>query len=388
MRQLGATRLQTMVPFPGRIGHALSGASMWLSQSHAVGRMGLHAGSQTAATRSQFTSVTRGVGLLDDAGRSVGRQRGVGGGPSRWLESDAIYSLLTHAVVNVQVAAELVPQIWRNWRTKKTDGLPGLMVMMWASASVPFGVYAVVQNFNIPLQVQPQCFGFLSLVCWGQTLVYHSGWRVWTTTLTVGVLACTFGGLEALFICVLRGPYARGVSWPLTLMAIVASVIIALGLIPPYFELAKRKGRVIGIDFIFLTVDWSGAFFSLMALVAQHTFDYLGGILYIICLLLELGIFASHISWLYRTRHIRRLAKKAGKTYDEYMADQRETAEPTRLETGDPTFRINEHDTEPPESAHETLRRPESCMTKEPDVGADLQDYGTVDLEKGLQREQ
>jgi len=66
------------------------------------------------------------------------------------------------------------------------------------------------------------------------------------------------------------------------MMAIIASVMLALGLIPPYFELAKRNGRVIGIskiihifllverlictDFVFLTVDWAGAFFSLMAL--------------------------------------------------------------------------------------------------------------------------
>jgi hypothetical protein len=67
------------------------------------------------------------------------------------------------------------------------------------------------------------------------------------------------------------------------LMAITASVMLAVGLIPPYFELAKRNGRVVGIsnialyvngcpkmltrtDFVFLTVDWVGAFFSLMAL--------------------------------------------------------------------------------------------------------------------------
>jgi hypothetical protein len=48
----------------------------------------------------------------------------------------------------------------------------------------------------------------------------------------------------------MQGPYARGVSWPLTMMAIIASVILALGLIPPYFELAKRNGRVIGIGMI------------------------------------------------------------------------------------------------------------------------------------------
>jgi hypothetical protein len=32
------------------------------------------------------------------------------------------------------------------------------------------------------------------------------------------------------------------------MVAIIASVILAVGLIPPYFELAKRNGRVIGIS--------------------------------------------------------------------------------------------------------------------------------------------
>lgn len=65
------------------------------------------------------------------------------------------------------------------------------------------------------------------------------------------------------------------------MMAILASVMQCLGLLMPYFELAKRQGRVIGISayiskariavanglgFGFLTIDYSGAFFSLMAL--------------------------------------------------------------------------------------------------------------------------
>lgn len=37
---------------------------------------------------------------------------------------------------------------------------------------VPFGVYAIIQNFNIPIQVQPQCFGVLSIVAWVQILMY------------------------------------------------------------------------------------------------------------------------------------------------------------------------------------------------------------------------
>lgn len=62
---------------------------------------------------------------------------------------------------------QLVPQIWHNWRHKKTDGLPASMMLLWAicmaffifdsvyiwrianvcicAGSVPFGVYMIVQ---------------------------------------------------------------------------------------------------------------------------------------------------------------------------------------------------------------------------------------------------
>lgn len=27
---------------------------------------------------------------------------------------------------------QLVPQIWQNWRHKKTEGMPGIMMLLWA----------------------------------------------------------------------------------------------------------------------------------------------------------------------------------------------------------------------------------------------------------------
>ena len=51
-----------------------------------------------------------------------------------------------------------------------------MMMFLWSLSGVPFGVYAVVQNFNIPIQIQPQCFCALCLVSWGQCLKF--GWSV------------------------------------------------------------------------------------------------------------------------------------------------------------------------------------------------------------------
>ncbi len=91
-------------------------------------------------------------------------------------------------------------------------------------------------------------------------------WRVWTTTLLATVLAIFFAAMEAMLIIVIRGPYHRGVSWPVTLVGVLAAALLIAGYVPIPFELWKRKGRVVGIDFGFLTIDWLGAFFSLMAI--------------------------------------------------------------------------------------------------------------------------
>jgi uncharacterized protein with PQ loop repeat len=66
----------------------------------------------------------------------------------------------------------LLPQIWSNYRQKRTDGLPVSMLILWAASSVLSGVYVIVQDFNISLVVQPQCFFVLCAITWAQCLIY------------------------------------------------------------------------------------------------------------------------------------------------------------------------------------------------------------------------
>lgn len=112
---------------------------------------------------------------------------------------------------------------------------------------------------------------------WLITSIEIRKWRVWTTTLLATVLAFLFAGIEVLLTFMIRIPYRRGVSWPVTLVGVVAAVLLIIGYAPVPFELWKRRGRVVGIDFGFLTIDWFGAFFSLMAIGASMSFFTLGG---------------------------------------------------------------------------------------------------------------
>ncbi|PYH78115.1 PQ loop repeat protein [Aspergillus uvarum CBS 121591] len=202
---------------------------------------------------------------------------------------------------------QLIPQIWYNWKQKKTDGLPPLMMFLWAACAVPMGAYMILQGVNIPLQIQPQIFGFFSLVSWGQVLYYgHRYSRRAVTAVVVGAAI----------------PYDKGVTWPDLIVGIVAAILLGLGLVPPYFELWKRDGRVVGFNWVFLSIDTFGGLFSLFALAAQGSFDILGGIMYIVVVVLEGGIYASHIVWRIRYRAVRREAKATGKSIDEVLEER------------------------------------------------------------------
>jgi predicted ferric reductase len=69
---------------------------------------------------------------------------------------------------------------------------------------VPFGVYAIVQNFNFALKFQPQAFAGLTLIAWGQTLYYQKKWRAWTATVATIALCGSFALMELILILTLR----------------------------------------------------------------------------------------------------------------------------------------------------------------------------------------
>ncbi|KAF2104489.1 hypothetical protein NA57DRAFT_70693 [Rhizodiscina lignyota] len=230
-------------------------------------------------------------------------------------------------------------RIWKNWRRKSADGVPLVMLFLWAAAHPPLGAYAIIQNFNVPVQVQPQVFIVLCMICWSQTAYYQRKWPVWKASLAGLGIAGILAALESVLIFGLRIPYKHGVSWPIDMLSIIATVMLAIGLLPPYWEIYKCKGRVVGLSMRFLTIDILGALFSLLALAVQKTWDMLGGISYIVALLLEFGIIGCHLVWLFRTRKTRQQAKNVGLSYDEYVQADNKEANQQRVssETHDPS---------------------------------------------------
>ncbi|PWY94990.1 PQ loop repeat protein [Aspergillus sclerotioniger CBS 115572] len=214
---------------------------------------------------------------------------------------------------------QLIPQIWYNWRRKKTEGLPPAMGFLWAVCAVPMGVYLILQDVNLPMQIQPQIFGTFSAVIWAQILHYEYDYSTRKATLACLGLLAVMGGIEVLLVLTLRIPYNKGITWPDILVGAIATVLLAAGMLPIYFELWKRNGRVIGINWVFLCIDTLGGLFSLFALVAQGSFDILGGVMYLVVVGLEIGIYTSHIIWRVRFREARKEAKLTGKPIEEVL---------------------------------------------------------------------
>jgi hypothetical protein len=80
------------------------------------------------------------------------------------------------------------------------------MMLSWAVAGVPFGIYTISQYLNIPLQLQPQLFIVLALICWAQCMYYDHGWSLKKCIFTVVGICVVFGGIEVGAILGIRVP--------------------------------------------------------------------------------------------------------------------------------------------------------------------------------------
>ncbi|OLL24948.1 putative membrane protein [Neolecta irregularis DAH-3] len=198
-------------------------------------------------------------------------------------------ALGTIGTLKVFWTVQLLPQIHKNWSRKSTAGLSPCMLMLWAIAAVPFGIYAIVKDLNIPVQIQPQAFGFLSLI----------GWSKLRCLFVFTAIGTSLGTVEAAGALLLRTPEINGVDWPMILLGVIAALLICGGLLPPYFDIMKHNWEVRGLSFIFLIVDMLGAFFSLLSIVFQRgPLDILAAATYIGVLALEFGIFFCQLVFL------------------------------------------------------------------------------------------
>lgn len=166
-----------------------------------------------------------------------------------------------------------------------------LQMMLWAWAGVPLGVYTIVEQFNIALQIQPQMLAFLSLVTWIQCYYYEHEWSVAKALAVVVPIGSIMAGVEVGLIFALREGKRSGTEWPVTLMAVLAALFLALGVLRHYWDIYQHR-TVRGISFFFVGLDAMGDLTSLISVLFQPSLDVLGLVIYGVELALWIGVFA------------------------------------------------------------------------------------------------
>lgn len=174
---------------------------------------------------------------------------------------------------------QLLPQIWKNWRRHDTESLSAMFFLSWAIAGVPLGVYNIVDDFNIALQVQPNILILLSLFTWSQCKHYGEHWGSVKIAVAFVAMAVAFAGVETGLVFALRLGLERGHKWPLTLMAAVAAVLLAGGVLRHYLDMFRTRSDA-GMSLKFAFLDASGDVASLLSVVFQPQLSVLGLVIY------------------------------------------------------------------------------------------------------------
>lgn len=194
---------------------------------------------------------------------------------------------------------QLTPQLILNYRRHSAAGLSPAFMLFWASAGIPLGVYNITSGLSIALRVQPQILTALSLLTWAQCYYYERRWSLPRVVAVTGSAACVMGGVEAALVFALRGGIERGTMWPLTLMAVLAAVLLALGVCEQYLAIWKSRS-VEGISFLFCGIDALGDVTSVISVVFERHFDILGLVIYSVEFVMWMGVFALgfYFKWL------------------------------------------------------------------------------------------
>ncbi|KAJ7576907.1 PQ loop repeat-domain-containing protein [Mycena floridula] len=186
---------------------------------------------------------------------------------------------------------QLIPQVWKSWRAKSTDGLSHWLVLLWAISGPFLFIYAVVEKLSIPLILQPQLFSFLSLISWGQCLHYEKKFSTKLSVLVVVAILAVIGGFEAAMIQVIRPHYPQEPSAvrAIQFFGIFTSVLIAIALLPQYYEIHQRK-EVVGISISFMLIDLAGALFSDLSLIFKAEFPPIAAVTYSVVFVMDIAV--------------------------------------------------------------------------------------------------
>ncbi|KAF9416241.1 hypothetical protein BGZ94_010264 [Podila epigama] len=191
---------------------------------------------------------------------------------------------------------QLLPQAIDNYRAKSTEGLSYSMFVIWTLCAVGFGSYSVVQDLSIPIIIQPQVFGALTILCYLQCLYYgkRTRWSLRETIIGGIVIYLAMGGLQVGLIYATRAGLDNHVKGTIEAAGIIPIILLALGFFPQYFDIYRDRA-VVGISMWFIAADAAGAIFSIISLAFREEIDVLAVINYVVVFICDFIVVGFYV---------------------------------------------------------------------------------------------
>jgi len=124
-------------------------------------------------------------------------------------------------------SVQVIPQIYKSYRSKSTDGLSEWLMMLWALSGSFLGVYMIVQDLNIPLIIQPQLFATLVTISWAQCQYYGNKRPRHICLLAHFVVLTVLAGFEIGMVYAVRPAFHKGNRRPARVFAVLSAVTIS-----------------------------------------------------------------------------------------------------------------------------------------------------------------
>ncbi|GAA5879554.1 hypothetical protein JCM8547_003104 [Rhodosporidiobolus lusitaniae] len=183
---------------------------------------------------------------------------------------------------------QLIPQVWLNFRRKTTQGTSPYLFVCWVVSGATLGIYAIVENINIPIIVQPHCYGSICAFIICQIFYYDRQWKWYSAFLGgFGAYAVLCTGFEVAMVFATRAAEDKGITGVTMMWGIISAVMLGAGFIPQFYEIYKLK-EVVGISYLFLFMDSLGAVFSILSLAFKHeSLDIIALVGYVVIIAFE-----------------------------------------------------------------------------------------------------
>ncbi|GAA5923982.1 Ilt1p [Sporobolomyces koalae] len=202
---------------------------------------------------------------------------------------NAVAENVTGTIGTVLWCIQLIPQVYLNHKRRTTEGLHVALYTTWLFSGLFLGIYAILEDINIPICVQPHAYGSLCAIIFCQMVYFDRKWSLRNTLLLFLAYCLIGGGFEVGMYFAAKPGVDRGIVGASMPFGILSDICLAAGFFPQFWQIYKDR-KVIGLSYLFLAMDTLGAVFSILSLAFKTTFDGVAFAGYLVVIVFEVAI--------------------------------------------------------------------------------------------------